>query len=164
MRRAGLSRPDSPSLPLRRHPSLRGRWPAHPQADRPDAAALKGEEDVLEAVTLGPGRMIFMRSYHEGVTYYRTLCLTRKSFAQQLAAFLKSRLGERLAEIGDTMVDFKCRQAPQGTDTRSLPRSDHPIFPAHQDLREANRQRNMVCVRRRREYPRSRSLREEARH
>jgi hypothetical protein len=101
-----LSCPQSLELPLRFHPSLRGRWPAHPCSDRPNAANPEGEEDVLELVTIRAPRIIVMQSQYDGVTYCRTVCLANKAFVVQLAAFLKSQVGKTLSEIGNMIVDF----------------------------------------------------------
>lgn len=101
-----LSRPKSAAVPLRSHPSIRGRWPAHPFSDRASAANPPGDGDTLELATLHAPRVIIMRSHYDGVTYYRTLFLTSKPFAKRLAAFLKSRVGETIAEIGRALIDF----------------------------------------------------------
>jgi len=100
-----LNRPESLTVPLRFHPSFRGRWPAYPCSNRTDAAN-PGNEDVLELVTLRSMRVIVMRSHYGGVTYYRTLCLTNKAFVMQLAAFLRSQIGETIDKIGSALVDF----------------------------------------------------------
>jgi hypothetical protein len=101
-----LNCPGSLALPLRFHPAFRGRWPAYPCADRPNAAAPQGDEDVLELVSLKAPRVIVMRSHYSGVTYYRTLFLANKAFAVQLADFLKGQVGGTIAEIGHALVDF----------------------------------------------------------
>lgn len=101
-----LSRPEPLTVPLRSHPSFRGRWPAYPCPDRANAGNPQGDQDILEWVTLHAPRVIVMRSQYDGVTYYRTLCLTNKAFTEQLVAFLKSRIGETIAEIGRALIDF----------------------------------------------------------
>lgn len=99
-------------IALQYHPKLRGLWPPEPSGPfaRGSTFPLDGS-DVLERVFYyAPVRHaqanISLKTVHQGQHQTRNLFIDDPDFAQQLASFLRDKVGQRIADLGAMEVDF----------------------------------------------------------